>query len=52
MINEYGAVGGMKIDRGTEVLGENLPYHFYLMSLLKFSGYDLHKSGKMFPVLN
>jgi hypothetical protein len=29
MINEYGAFGGMRIGRGTEVLGENmLQYHF------------------------
>jgi hypothetical protein len=25
MINEYGAVGGMRIGRGIEVLVENLP---------------------------
>jgi hypothetical protein len=29
MINECGVVGGLIIDRGTEVLEENLPqYHF------------------------
>jgi hypothetical protein len=30
MINEYGAVGGMRIGKETEVLEENLPqYHFF-----------------------
>jgi hypothetical protein len=29
MIDEYGAFGGMRMGRGTEVLGENLPQcHF------------------------
>jgi hypothetical protein len=29
MINDYGAVGGMKFVRETEAFGENLPhYHF------------------------
>jgi hypothetical protein len=29
MIHDYGAIGGVKIHRGTEVFGENLPqYHF------------------------
>jgi hypothetical protein len=30
MMNDYGAVGGMTIDKDTEVLGENLPqYHSF-----------------------
>jgi hypothetical protein len=37
MIKEYGAVGGIRISRGTEVLGENLPqchvvYHKFHMT--------------------
>jgi hypothetical protein len=29
MLDEYGAFGGMRIGRGTDVLGENLPQcHF------------------------
>jgi hypothetical protein len=30
MSNEYGAVGGMRIDGGTEVLWENLPHYLFV----------------------
>jgi hypothetical protein len=33
MINGYGAIGGMRIGRGTEVLGGNPPhYNFYVQN--------------------